>query len=269
MYMFKIFITTMLLLSQAACSELPYKKDSYLSNMQYIHGGSFLMGSPVSEKGRGKDERQHLVYVGDFWIGKTEVTYDQWQTCVDDGGCQSNTHPKSAGYHSSGDNNLRGKHPVSNVSWDDANEYTHWLSKTTGKNYRLPTEAEWEYAARAGTQTAYPWGNKMPKNKELAVNKLSIASGGGVSPAIVGSLKPYGGLYDMHGNVYEWTCSSYKKIYDNNTEKKCSSANNRQLKAIRGGSFDSWNEDIRSASRFYEKPNEKLSYIGFRVVRTK
>lgn len=266
--MFKIFITTMLLLSQAGCSALPYKKDSNISNMQYIRGGSFLMGSPMSEKDRYEREKQHLVHVGNFWIGKTEVTYDQWQTCVNNGGCQSNIYPESAGYHSSGSPDRRGKHPVSNVSWDDANEYTHWLSKKTGKNYRLPTEAEWEYAARAGTQTAYPWGNKISKNKELAVCRLcGSSSGGGVSPTTVGSLKAYGGLYDMHGNVYEWTCSSYKKTYDNDTEKKCSSPKNRQRKAVRGGSFDSDWDQIRSAYRSSRKPNERTALVGFRVVR--
>lgn len=268
--MFKILTVTTLLLSQAACSALPDKKDSYLSNMQYIHGGSFLMGSPMSEKDRNEDEKQHLVRVNDFWIGKTEVTYDQWQACVDDGGCQSNTYPVSGGYRSSGSLDLRGKHPVSNISWDDANEYTYWLSKKTGKNYRLATEAEWEYAARAGTQTVYPWGNKMLKDKELAVCRLcGILSGGGVSTAIVGSLKPYGGLYDMHGNVDEWTCSSYKKTYDNDTEKKCSSPKNRRRKVTRGGTFDSPIDQIRSAYRSYDKPKRKSAETGFRVVRTK
>jgi len=266
--MVKVFITTMLLLSQTSCSALPYKKDSNISNMQYIHGGSFLMGSPMSEKDREEDEKQHRVHVGDFWIGKTEVTYDQWQACVNDGGCQSNIYPESGGDYNTKSPEVRGKHPVSNVSWDDANEYTHWLSKNTGKNYRLPTEAEWEYAARAGTQTAYPWGDKIGEG--LAVCRLcGKESGGGVSTAVVGVLKPYGGLYDMHGNVYEWTCSSYKKTYDNDTEKKCSSPKSRQLKVTKGGSFDSHNEHIRSAHRYYKKPNKISSYVGFRVVRAR
>jgi len=141
-HMFKIFIATTLLLSQAACSALPSKKDSYLANMQYIRGGSFLMGSPINEEDRNNDEKQHLVHVDDFWIGKTEVTYDQWQTCVDDGGCQSNVYPESGGYYNTKSPTVRGKHPVSHISWDDANEYTQWLSKKTGKTYRLPTEAD-------------------------------------------------------------------------------------------------------------------------------
>lgn len=271
--MFKIFISTTLLLSQVACSVLPHKKDSYLSNMQYIRGGSFLMGSPINEEERKKDERQHLVYVKDFWIEKKEVTYDQWQTCVDDGGCQSNTYPESAGYHSSLSPDRRGKYPVSNVSWDDANEYTHWLSKKTGKKYRLPTEAEWEYAARAGTKTTYPWGNTMSEDKKVR-SKLVICGfcgneGSSVSPATVGSLRAYGGLYDMHGNVAEWTCSSYKKNYDNDTEKKCSSSKDRKPKVTRGGTFDSPLDQIRSAYRTYDKPNERSANIGFRVVREK
>ena len=236
--------------------------------MQYIRGGSFLMGSPVSEKGRGKDERQHLVYVGDFWIGKTEVTHDQWQACVDDGGCQSNTYPESAGYHSPRSPLYRGKYPVSNVSWDDANEYTHWLSKTTGKNYRLPTEAEWEYAARAGTKTAYPWGNRISKNEELAVCRLcGKSSGGGVSPAIVGSLKPYGGLYDMHGNVAEWTCSVYDMTYSDGNELKCASPDDNRPRVERGGTYDSGYEHIRSATRWSVKAPKRSAYRGFRVAR--
>jgi len=271
--MFKIIMTTLLLLSQVACSALPHKKDSYLSNMQYIRGGSFLMGSPTNEEERRKDERQHLVYVDDFWIEKKEVTYDQWKICVDDGGCQSNIYPVSAGYRSSGSPDLREKHPVSNVSWDDANEYTHWLSKKTGKNYRLPTEAEWEYAARAGTKTAYPWGNTMSEDRKVR-SKLVICGfcgneGSRVSPATVGSLRAYGGLYDMHGNVAEWTCSSYKKNYDNDTEKKCSSPKDRRLKVARGGTFDSPLDLVRSAFRRIEKPETRSALIGFRVVREK
>ncbi|WP_295392796.1 formylglycine-generating enzyme family protein [uncultured Thiodictyon sp.] len=119
--------------------------------MVYIPVGSFLMGCQPAEKDCFPDEKPaHQVQIPAFEIGKYEVTFDEWDTCVADGGCTQK--PGDAGRG-------RGRRPVINVSWDDAQQYVTWLSRKTGKPYRLPSEAEWEYAARAGTQTAWSFGD--------------------------------------------------------------------------------------------------------------
>lgn len=122
--------------------------------MVVIPAGSFVMGSPESEYGRSRTEGpQHRVTIGRaFAVGKYDVTFDEWSACVSGGGCKSNPDPDDLGWG-------RGDRPVITVSWEDAQSYVAWLSKVTGQSYRLLTEAEWEYAARAGTDTAYSFGN--------------------------------------------------------------------------------------------------------------
>ena len=236
----------------------PPKRLSYEPEMQFIKGGRFQMGSPASEKKRISDEKQHSVQVGDFWMAKTETTFDQWQACVDDGGCQSNKKPKDEGWG-------RGNRPVINVSWHDANEYANWLSKKTGKNYRLPTEAQWEFAARAGRKTAYAWGNKI---------NCGLANYGYVDDFCktdrtkpVASYKAYAELYDMHGNVREWTCSAYDKNYGG-SEKKCAKRNDNRYRVLRGGSWSNLPRYVRSANRYIYAASYRYSSIGFRLSRT-
>ena len=119
--------------------------------MIVVPAGSFTMGSPDSEEGRSNDEGpQHKVSVRSFAFGKYEVTFEQWDACVAAGGCTHKPNDKGWG---------RSDRPVINVSWKDAQQYVRWLSRITGKPYRLPNEAEWEYAARAGTTTRYHWGD--------------------------------------------------------------------------------------------------------------
>jgi formylglycine-generating enzyme required for sulfatase activity len=121
--------------------------------MVVIPPGSFMMGSPPNEAGRDDDEGpQHLVHVPAFSIGKYDVTFDEWDACVNAGGCSK---------HPSDEDGGRGRRPVIYVSWNDTLQYVRWLSLKTGHTYRLPSEAEWEYAARAGTTTAYYWGDQV------------------------------------------------------------------------------------------------------------
>lgn len=245
---------------QMACSTPLPTKNIDIPKMQFIRGGSFLMGSPITEKGRNINERQHIVRVKKFWIGKTEVSFAQWQVCVDDGGCQSNTYPSAGGW------NIRGDRPVVNINMHDVNEYTTWLSKKTGHKYRLPTEAEWEYAARAGTKTAYVWGDNIGENRA----SCDFCGPGVINTATVSvySLKAYGGLHNMLGNVKEWTCSIYGIYDNNNNELKCAISNNKKYRVIRGGSFGNSPEDIRSASRNYAPTTRRSGYLGFRVVKS-
>ena len=242
----------------------PPQRLSYEPEMQFIKGGRFQMGSPASEKGRFDNEKQHSVQVGDFWMAKTETTFKQWQACVDDGGCQSNKKPDDEGWG-------RGNRPVINVSWHDANEYADWLNKKTGKNYRLPTEAQWEFAARAGHKTAYAWGNQI----SCSLANYDDCKTGRTKP--VASYKAYAGLYDMHGNVWEWTCSAYDEYYGG-SEKQCAKRNEqrtrgisrkrRRSRVLRGGSWYNFPRYVRSANRSNDTASFRLNGIGFRLSRT-
>ena len=129
-----------------------FKECANCPEMMVVPAGSFTMGSPTSEPEHSADEGpQHMVTIArQFAVGRFEVTFDEWDACAADGGCNS--------YKPSDEGWGRGRRPVINVSWDDAKAYVAWLSKKTGKSYRLLSGAEYEYATRAGTQTAYPWG---------------------------------------------------------------------------------------------------------------
>jgi formylglycine-generating enzyme required for sulfatase activity len=160
----------------------------------------------------------------------------------------------------------RGNRPVINVSWNDATAYTKWLSNQTGKNYRLPTEAEWEYAARAGTETKYWWGNEFDKNKaNCGGHSGYYCRDSFTSRSPVGSFSANKfGLYDTSGNVSEWTCSEYEKQY-NDEEKQCVTTG--KVFAIRGGSWDHRPVAVRSAVRSYNWPGFRRNWVGFRVSR--
>jgi formylglycine-generating enzyme required for sulfatase activity len=243
----------------------PRVKASYEPPMQWIKGGRFQMGSPASEKKRGSDEQQHSVQVDNFWMAKTETTFAQWQACVDDGGCQSNKHPKDQGWG-------RGNRPVINVSWHDANEYARWLSQKTGKKYRLPTEAQWEYAARAGTTTAFSFGNTITTAQaNFDGNYTYNGSSKGrylKQTATVGRYPANGyGLHDLHGNVYEWVCSAYYNEYKGH-EKQCANKNDSRSRVLRGGSWLYLPRNVRSAYRFYLTASNRNFNIGFRLSRT-
>ncbi len=242
----------------------------------YIAPGSFVMGSPESEVSRYSDERQHEVRIEKgFWIGRYEVTFDQYdQFCKE-------TH------HAVPDDEKwgRGQRPVIYVPWFDALAFTEWMSKRTGHHYRLPTEAEWEYAARAGTTTAYSWGDDPADFSEYAWNTSNTDS----QTHPVGQKKPNPwGLYDMHGNVWEWTASLYSEEYDGAELEDSSTvlpaANERRSlqgalannyeeqqaqRSVRGGAWYFYPKGMRSADRRLYFPRLRLPYVGFRVVREK
>ncbi len=206
--------------------------------MVSIPGDTFTMGSPANEAGRDSDETQRRVSVPAFAAGKYEVTWAEWDRCVADGGCARLTADGFGG----------GSRPVTNVSWTEAVAYAKWLSRKTGKTYRLLSEAEWEYAARAGTTTAYSFGNSISTaqaNHNSAVGKTTPV---GQYPANAF------GLHDMHGNVWEWV----EDCYDNS----CSD------RVIRGGSWGSSSQSLRSASRGGIVPSGRSSVLGFRLART-
>ena len=172
--------------------------------MVVVPAGEFMMGSPPSEEGRGDDEGPvHRVTISEpFAVGVYEVTFEEWDACVSGGGC--------GGYRPEGWG--RSSRPVINVSWDDAQAYVAWLSGKTGEAYRLLSESEWEYAARAGTTTRYHWGDDVGRNRANCVDDYCGDSWEFTAP--VGSFGANGfGLHDILGNVREWVEDCWNGSY--------------------------------------------------------
>ena len=221
-----------------------------------VKKGCFMMGSPLSEPSRDIDEALHYVCIErDFEIGKYEVTFDEYDLFVRDTG---GTTPNDWAWG-------RANRPVINISWVDATAYTQWLTEKTGKRYRLPTEAEWEYAARAGSTTRYPWGDIAEDNRANCDGcKGNLA--GNLRTEMVGAFQPNAWqLHDTAGNVWEWTCSVYDDSYSG-AELRCVTSGDAP-QVIRGGSWKDEPSNIRSAYRNGNVPKEKSNDIGFRVVR--
>jgi formylglycine-generating enzyme required for sulfatase activity len=208
--------------------------------MVYAPGGTFLMGSPLSETGRDNDEGpQSNATVPSFYMSKYEVTQAQYKAVI-------GTNPASF----KGDDL-----PVDSVSWNDAVEFCRKLSRTTGREYRLPTEAEWEYASRAGTTG--PYAGSID-----ALTWYSANSGSQTHP--VGQKQPNGlGLYDMYGNVWEWCQSKYKPYPYNATDGR-EDLQGTEVRVLRGGSWQSSANSCRSAYRRRVIPDARS--IGFRIV---
>ena len=231
--------------------------------MVYIPTGAFRMGD-IQGGGDSDEKPVHRVSVKAFLMSATEVTFDQWDACVAAGGCDDSG-PRSAG----GDNGWgRGTRPVIEVSWEDAQQYVKWISAKTGKQYRLPTEAEWEYAARAGSETKYSWGNSIGNNKANCDGCGSRWDDSKTAPVASFTANAFG-LYDMHGNVWEWTqdCwnGSYKGAPGDGSAWLSGECGQRVL---RGGSWSNFPNDLRSAYRNYSTTGFRISYIGFRLART-
>jgi formylglycine-generating enzyme required for sulfatase activity len=268
-------------------------------DMAVIPAGSFMMGSPANETGRSDDEGpQHEVAIPAFWMGTMEVTWDEYdrfafyQQLEKPAAASANAQSPSADattqptppYADESFGYGKGRQPVISVTHHAAMEYCRWLSAKTGKLYRLPTEAEWEYACRAGAKTAYSFGSDAKKLDEYAWFTDNSES----APHVVGKKKPNAwGLYDMHGNVAEWCVDAYAKDFYS-TLKASSVApvlmptERRYPDVVRGGSWDDEATRLRSAARQGSRkewskrdPQRPQSIwwhtdalnIGFRVVR--
>jgi formylglycine-generating enzyme required for sulfatase activity len=236
------------------------------------------MGSLKTESLGNEDPQHNVTIAKPFAVAKYELTFAEWDACVAHGDCVP--HVSDSGWG-------RGRQPAINVSWDDAQSYVAWLSRITGKEYRLLSEAEYEYAARAGTQTAYPWGNKIGKNNANCSRCGSQWDNKQTAP--VGSFAANGfGLYDMVGNVYEWVEDCYHDSYNGapadgaawtggdcitfsaDREKffmKAGYGKNFVMRVIRGGSWDNDEAVLRSAHRYMLTFDLRGYYLGFRVGR--
>lgn len=231
--------------------------------MVVLPAGKFFMGNiSRSPYGNPNELPVHEVSVKVFALGRREVSFAEFDAFSD-----------ATGRPRPDDNRLgRGLNPVFNVSWDEAVAYTEWLSEQTGQRYRLPTEAEWEYAARAGAGTEFAWGNEPSREHanyghDDCCNGAALGADRWVGPAPVASFPANAlGLFDMAGNVYEWTCSNYHEPYAGK-EQVCAEARDDLNKVFRGGSWlTSW-KFMRPATRLATKPTEKQNYLGFRVAR--
>jgi formylglycine-generating enzyme required for sulfatase activity len=234
------------------CSDCP--------EMMVIPAGSFMMGSPANEVGRETDEgpQRQMTLRAPLAVGKFEVTFAEWDACVAAGGCSHR--PDDRGWR-------RGNRPVINVSWDDAQQYVRWLSQRTGRTYRLLTEVEWEYAARAGTVTSYALGETFGPSQANYWGNLWER---------VGRTQPVGsypankfGLHEMYGNVWEWVQDCYVARYPQGpgdasvpvTTGDCSH------RVVRGGGWASLSIALRAAHRFRNAPGFRDYDGGFRVAR--
>jgi formylglycine-generating enzyme required for sulfatase activity len=265
-----------------------------------IPAGKFTMGSPETEKDRFNDEPQHEVTISKpFYMGVTHVTVDQFAAFVKDSGYKTEAEKdgwtfgfeikdgkigfkkmdgcswRKASFDQKGD------HPVVQVSWNDAKAFCDWLSKKSGKTVVLPTEAQWEYACRAGTKTAYPWGDNPDDGKGWAnaadqsiKKKIPNQKGwtffswddGYVFTSPVASFKANAfGLYDMNGNAWQW-CQDRYGDYEKGAATDPTGAATGALRVLRGGSWidDPWS--CRSAVRGGDAPGSRYDYIGFRVA---
>jgi formylglycine-generating enzyme required for sulfatase activity len=242
-----------------------FRDCSNCPEMVVVPAGSFTMGSPAYEPERNNDEAQVGVSIRvPFAVGKYAVTFDEWDACVADGDCNGYK-PVDQGWG-------RGKHPVINVDWDDAKAYVYWLSGKTDKVYRLLSEAEREYVARARTTTPFWWGSAItPRQANYNGN---FAYGG--SPLgeylrqtlLVDSFEPNPwGLYQVHGNIWEWTedCSNGSNV-SNPGDGRARTTGGCGARAVRGGSWFSLPSLLRSAYR--RGAGGRGDDRGFRLART-
>jgi formylglycine-generating enzyme required for sulfatase activity len=265
------------------CDECP--------QMVVLPAGTFIMGSPVTEAGRLETEgpRHRVTIARPFAVGRYEVTFAEWDACVSAGGCSYAPHDGSVGF---GPGFGRGKRPVINVSWDDTRQYVSWINGKVGKQvYRLPTEAEWEYAARAGTTTPYAFGRTLGASERSGiiirevdgwhvirevhgrgvprpVERLAQFSGGGT--AVVGSFPPNKfGLSDMHGNVSEWAQDCWNGGYKHApTDGSAWTTGECGRHVVRGGAWMHPQRYLRSAYRDANSSDARGSLLGFRLART-
>lgn len=227
-----------------------------------IPAGSIDMGDTWN------DDAQpiHKINVAAFDMGKTEVTFDQWDACVANGGCDH--YPKDEGWG-------RGNRPVINVSWDDVQQYIKWFNKVSGQTWRLPSEAEWEYAARAGTTTPFSTGEclstaqanydgRNPRNGcqtgEYRKRTMPVGSF---------AVNQFG-LYDMHGNVWEWIQDCWNKSYSSApSDGSAWVSGDCSQRVLRGGSWYSNAVGARSAARYRNDTGYRGDDRGFRLSRSR
>jgi formylglycine-generating enzyme required for sulfatase activity len=244
-----------------------FKECEKCPEMVMVPAGGFTMGSPPNEEGRFEDEGpQHSVSIGkSFAAGRFAVTFEEWDACVADGGC-SLYQPKDEGWG-------RGRRPVVNVSWNDAAQYVTWLAKKTGKSYGLLSEAEREYAARAGTTTPFWFGSSIVASQASYDGSYGYGKGPkGEHRQMTFPVDAFppnaAGLYQVHGNVWEWVEDCYHEDYTGApADGSAWTSGDCSRRVMRGGSWVTPPRDLRSAGRGRVSADYRVGSIGFRVGR--
>ncbi len=264
------FLIFILLITSTACLTLKQNTISYTEkinnlkiNMIKVEGGTFIMGCNKKERDCTIDELPlHKVVLNDFFISRFEITYKQYDLF-----CKATGRKKVKDFGWG-----RGKRPIVGVSWYDAEEFCKWLSKISGKTYRLPTEAEWEYAAKGGNKSKgfrYAGSNDIYKVAWFSpYNHQRNDSLKYMKTQRVGRKKPNEiGLYDMSGNVWEWCYDNYSKYFYKHSPKENPISTKGRLKVARGGGWESTVDYAIITNRDYDFPEKKDSDLGFRIVR--
>ncbi|HEU19924.1 MAG TPA: formylglycine-generating enzyme family protein [Deltaproteobacteria bacterium] len=275
-FLLVFFAMTLLSIISAGATDKNTVKDTIEkieNSMVLIPAGEFTMGGTLARN----EDPPHKVYLDAYYIGKYEVTFEEYETFCGETGYNL---PCDRRYGIQPDESMRGPNmPVMNVSRDDAEAYCTWLSIKTGKRYRLPTEAEWEKAARGGLDGKdYTWGNEAPD--EGGIYRANFGPGldhyiwkkdGHAYTAPVGFYPPNGyGLHDMAGNLWEWCRDGYDRDYYRNSPYKNPQGPDRKGKEgiIRGGCYANGPKELRCAHRYSIYPTNANFLTGFRVARS-
>lgn len=230
-----------------------FRDKPFAPEMVILPSGEYLMGARDDDREAFPIERPaHRVSAGPLAMGRYPVTFDEWDACANAGG---------VGGYRPADDWGRGSQPVINVNWDDAQAYATWLSDASGKTYRLPSEAEWEYAARAGTTTPYLTGVTLDQSQAC------YACSEGAQP--VGSYPANAfGLHEMVGNLWEWTLDCWNPAYDGAPgDGSAWLAGDCSQRVSRGGAWVNGRTQLRSSYRFRSQKGLRSNSMGFRVVR--
>ncbi len=220
--------------------------------MVVIPAGSSVMGDDTAHAAAERP-RVPITITRPFALSRTEVTFDQWLVCVTDGACKGGQDDHAWG---------RGGRPVINITWDEARAYAAWVQQRSGMDCRLPTEAEWEYAARAGTTTGYWWGDTIGGDNANCRDCLNGETPYGTRPAASFKPNPWG-LYDMNGNVWEWTADCWTPDH---TAKPPSDTTTCRERVIKGGSWYYFSTMSRASARAKNDVRAWSYNIGIRVL---
>ena len=234
--------------------------------MAVIPAGEFTMGAPASEQGAGAEAQHRVTITTPFAVSKFEISFAEWDACLAQGGC--------GGYRPDDEGWGRGPNPVMNISWEDAKSYADWLSHKSGHTYRLLSESEWEYAARAGTTTSYPYEDGLSPSRANYDGSVDGSGPSGVNrqrTVVVGSFPANGfGLHDMTGNVSEWVEDCWHDAYTATTPTDGSAwlDGNCNGRVVRGGSWEDSPVELRSAARTGGAKEDRFYTDGIRIARS-
>jgi formylglycine-generating enzyme required for sulfatase activity len=240
-----------------------FKECEFCPEMIVVPAGQFSMGASENEAASTPDERpQHQVsFAQSFSVGRFAVTFDEWEACLAAMGCS---------YRPSDQNWGRGKQPVINILWSDAKEYVRWLSRKTGRSYRLLSEAEREYVTRAGTSSAFWWGDDFTPLQANSARPTDYSQPIIAKTVPVDSFAPNPwGFFQVHGNVYDWVEDCGNDSYVNAPSDGAAwMTGDCDVHILRGGAFSRRPETLRSAARLWSGSPNRMIYMSVRVART-